>query len=229
MFWLAAFTAAMTAFYMFRGLLMTFHGESRVPPDVEHHLHESGSKMTVPLMILAFFSVVIGYVGWPHALGGEEHFGEYLDPVFGRSVSLLAAENMRLAEHGFSHSALMGISVAAGLAGILIATWFYKIATHVPEQVAQRFQGLHKLLVRKYYVDEIYDYVFVNPLRRVSESFLWKIVDAKVIDGLYVNGSAGLALGAGGLLRRMQSGNLRSYATWILLGAVLWLGYVLWR
>ena len=229
MFWLAAFTAAMTAFYMFRGLLMTFHGESRVPPDVEHHLHESGSKMTVPLMILAFFSVVIGYVGWPHALGGEEHFGEYLDPVFGRSVSLLAAENMRLAEHGFSHSALMGISVAAGLAGILIATWFYKIATHVPAQVAQRFQGLHKLLVRKYYVDEIYDYVFVIPLRRVSESFLWKIVDAKVVDGLYVNGSAGLALGAGGLLRRMQSGNLRSYATWILLGAVLWLGYVLWR
>jgi NADH-quinone oxidoreductase subunit L len=88
---------------------------------------------------------------------------------------------------------------------------------------------LHDLLVRKYYVDEIYDWILVNPLRRVSESFLWKTVDAKVIDGLYVNGSAGLALNAGGLMRRMQSGNLRSYATWILLGAALWLGYFLWR
>jgi NADH-quinone oxidoreductase subunit L len=229
MFWLAAFTAAMTAFYMFRGLLLTFHGESRVPHDLEHHLHESSSKMTVPLMVLAFFSVVIGYIGWPRALGGEEHFGEYLDPVFGRSVALLAAENMRPVEHGLSHAALMGISVAAGLAGILLASWFYRLSAGIPDQIQTRFHGLYNLLTHKYYVDEIYDWVFVNPIKRVSESFLWKRVDAKVIDDLYVNGSAGLALSTGGLLRRIQSGNLRSYASWILLGAVLWLAYFLWR
>jgi NADH-quinone oxidoreductase subunit L len=228
-FWLAAFTAAMTAFYMFRGLLMTFHGASRVAPDAERHLHESSAKMTLPLVILAFFSVVMGYVGWPEALGGGERFNAYLDPVFGRSVALLAAENMRLAEHGLSHLALMGISVAAGLAGILAATWFYKLATQVPELVAQRFQGLHDLLVHKYYVDEFYDWILVNPLRRLSESFLWKIVDAQSIDGIFVNGSASVTLKAGSILRRMQSGNLRSYATWILLGAVIWLGYILWR
>ena len=229
MFWLATFTAAMTAFYMFRGLLMTFHGTSRVSPDAEHHVHESSPKMTVPLVILAFFSVVIGYIGWPSALGGEERFGRYLDPVFGRSVALLAAENMRLAEHGLSHLALMGVSVVFGTVGILIALWFYARSPELPEGIAQRFAGLYQLLVHKYYVDEIYEWTFVSPIRRLSESLLWKQIDARVIDGLLVNGSGDLALYAGGLLRRIQSGNLRSYATWVLLGAVVWLGYLLWR
>ena len=229
MFWLAAFTAAMTAFYMFRGLLLTFHGSSRVSSDAEHHLHESSYKMTVPLVILAFFSVVIGYVGWPAALGGEERFGEYLDPVFGRSVALLAAENMHAAEHGLSHLALMGVSVAFGTAGILIALWFYARSPEIPEGIAGRFKGLYQLLVHKYYVDEIYDWILVSPIRRLSEFLLWKKIDSSVIDGLFVNGSGGLALHAGGLLRRIQSGNLRSYATWILLGAVVWLGYILWH
>jgi NADH-quinone oxidoreductase subunit L len=85
------------------------------------------------------------------------------------------------------------------------------------------------LLVNKYYVDEVYDWLIVRPLRRGSEVFLWRIVDAAAIDGLLVNGSARATAGAGNLLRRMQSGNLRSYATWVLLGAVLWLGYILLR
>jgi NADH-quinone oxidoreductase subunit L len=229
MFWLAAFTAAMTAFYMFRGLLLTFHGASRVPHDLEHHLHESSSKMTSPLMVLAFFSVVIGYVGWPHALGGEEHFGQYLNPVFGRSVKLLAAENMHAVEHGLSHVGLIGISVAASLAGIWLAVWLYQLAPEIPGQIQGRFRGLYDLLIHKYYVDEIYDWTIVHPLKRLSEAFLWKKVDASVVDGWYVNGSAAVTLGAGGILRRIQSGNLRSYATWILLGAAIWLGYVLWK
>ncbi len=227
-FWLAAFTAAMTAFYMFRGLLLTFHGASRVAPDVEHHVHESSSSMTIPLAVLAFFSVVIGYVGWPAALGGSERFGQYLDPVFGRSMALLAAENMRPEEHGLSHGALMGISIAAAATGIFIALWLYLRATHLPAILAQRFTGLHQLLVRKYYVDEFYDWLFVNPLSKISDSFFWRTMDAKAIDDVMVNGSARLTLDTGGLLRRIQSGNLRSYASWVLLGAVAWLGYVLW-
>ncbi|MBI4165224.1 MAG: NADH-quinone oxidoreductase subunit L [Acidobacteria bacterium] len=229
MFWLAALTAAMTAFYMFRGLLMTFHGPPRVTPEAEHHLHESSSKMTLPLVILAFFSVVTGYVGWPATLGGGERFNAYLDPVFGHSVALLTAENMRVTDHRLSHLALMGLSIAAATAGILVAIWFYLRSTQVPGLLASRFDGLYQLLVRKYYVDEFYDWILVHPLRRLSESFLWKTVDAQSIDGIFVDGSAGLTFHAGRLLRRIQSGNLRSYATWILLGAVLWLGYILWH
>jgi NADH-quinone oxidoreductase subunit L len=228
-FWLATFTAGMTAFYMFRGLLLTFHGTSRVEPRVEQHVRESGSKMTLPLTALAFFSVTVGYLSWPKAWGGSERFDHYLDPVFARSMALLAASNLRPAEHGLSHLGLMGLSIAAAAIGILIALWFYVRATHIPSQLAQRFDGLYQLLVRKYYVDEFYDWLLVNPVRHVSEKFLWRSADAAAIDGMMVNGSADATLSLGGVLRRMQSGNLRSYATWILLGAVLGLGYVLWR
>ncbi len=226
-FWLAMFTAGLTAFYMFRGLFMTFHGSSRVEPALEHHVHESSSKMTRPLILLAFFSVVAGYVSWPKAWGGSEQFDHYLEPVFGRSMALLAAENLRPAEHGLSHAGLMGLSIAAAATGILVASWFYLRSTHIPRQIAERFDGLYQILVRKYYVDEVYDWLFVNPIKRLSESFFWRAADAAAIDGVMVNGSAGATLGVGGLLRRIQSGNLRSYATWVLFGAVLWLGYVL--
>ena len=228
-FWLLAFTAGMTAFYMFRGLVMTFHGKSRVPPDLEAHVHESNATMTRPLVVLAFFSVLAGYLSWPKAFGGSEWFDQYLEPVFGRSMELLSAANMHPAERGFSHLGSMELSVGAAGAGIVIAIWFYLRTTEIPSQFAARFDGIYRMLVRKYYVDELYDWLIVNPLKRISEAFLWRSTDAAAIDGIMVNGSAHTALGIGGVLRRMQSGNLRSYATWVLLGAVLWLGYVLMR
>jgi NADH-quinone oxidoreductase subunit L len=228
-FWLAVFTAAMTAFYMFRGLLLTFHGSSRVEPHVASHVHESSSKMTRPLIVLAFFSVAAGYLSWPRAWGGAERFDEYLEPVFGRSTALLAAENLRPAEHGLSHLGIMGVSVAAALMGIGIALWFYLKSTEIPRQLAARFEGIYQLLVRKYYVDEAYDWLLVNPIKYLSEKVLWRATDAAAIDGVMVDGTAEATLGIGGVLRRIQSGNLRSYATWVLLGAVLWLGYVLFH
>jgi NADH-quinone oxidoreductase subunit L len=228
-FWLATFTAGLTAFYMFRGLLLTFHGVSRVAPDAEHHVRESSSKMTLPLIVLAFFSVVAGYVNWPRVWGGAERFDQYLDPVFGRSMALLTAANLRPVEHGLNHASLMVVSVAAATIGILIALWFYVRATNIPRQVAERFAALYELLIRKYYVDEFYDWLFVKPVKRVSDAILWRTADLAAIDGMMVDGSADATLGMGGMLRRMQSGNLRSYATWILLGVVVGLGYVLTR
>jgi len=228
-FWLAVTTAGLTAFYMFRGLFMTFHGPSRVDPAVDRHVHESGAKMTRPLIVLAFFSVVAGYLSWPQAWGGAQRFDHYLDPVFGRSMALLTAENLRPVAHGWGHWALMGLSLTAAATGILMACWFYLRTPEIPGQIAARFDGLYQLLVRKYYVDEIYDWLFVNPIKRLSDAFLWRAADTSAIDGVMVDGSANATLGVGRVLRRMQSGNLRSYATWVLLGAVLWLGYALWR
>jgi NADH-quinone oxidoreductase subunit L len=227
LYWLGTLTAGLTAFYMFRALFLTFHGSSRMAPDVEHHAHESGAKMTRPLIALAFFSAVAGYLSWPKAWGGGEGFDAYLEPVFARSEALLHAETLRPATHGLSQLGLMGVSTLFGLAGILVAWWFYLRSPEQPRRLAARFDGLYQLLVRKYYVDEFYGWLIVRPIMKASEKFFWQAADAGAIDGVMVQGSADVTAGAGGILRRIQSGNLRSYAAWVLLGAVLWLGYVL--
>ncbi len=223
-YWLATLTAGMTAFYMFRGLFMTFWGKSRVEEQVAHHVHESSSKMTIPLIVLAVFSVIAGYIGWPHPLEGLSHF---LEPVFGKSDELLRAASPGEAAAALSETALMGFSLAAATIGILLAWWLYVKSPETPERIAAALRPLYQLLVRKYYVDEIYNAVFAEPVRVGSERILWHDVDEGAIDGFLVNGSAGETMTVGGVLRRIQSGNLRSYAAWVLLGAVVWLGYVL--
>ena len=226
LYWLGTLTAGLTAFYMFRALIMTFHGSSRLTPEVERHVHESSGKMTVPLVVLAFFSVVAGYVSWPKAWAGDEQFDRYLAPVFGRSQQVLTLEAAHRAE-GLSSGMLLTFSIVAAGLGILVAFWFYLKSTQIPERLAQSFSAPYRLLVRKYYVDEIYDWLIVHPLRGGSDKFLWRVMDAGAIDGVGVNGTAQATMGVGSILRRIQSGNLRSYAAWVLLGAVAWLAFVL--
>jgi NADH-quinone oxidoreductase subunit L len=226
LYWLGTLTAGLTALYMFRALFMTFHGESRLTPELEHHAHESSSKMTVPLMALAFFSVVAGYVSWPKAWAGSEQFDRYLAPVFGRSEQVLTLEAAHHAE-GLAPGALLTFSIVAAGLGILLAVWFYLKSTQIPAQLAERFSGLYHVMVRKYYVDEFYDWLIVHPLREGSDKFLWRVMDAGAIDGVGVNGTAHATQSLGDVLRRIQSGNVRSYAAWVLLGAVIWLAYLL--
>ncbi|HEV2176726.1 MAG TPA: NADH-quinone oxidoreductase subunit L [Terriglobia bacterium] len=228
LYWLGTVTAGLTAFYMFRALFMTFHGESRVPPELEHHVHESGTKMTGPLIVLAIFSILAGYLSWPKPLGGTETFDRYLAPVFGQSEAWLRTAGGH-PEGAFSGGVLMLISLAAALLGIGLAYWFYLASPEIPERIAESFRGVYRTLVNKYYVDEFYNWLVVRPLRVGSETLLWKDVDAGLIDGGLVEGTAAATAGAGNILRRMQSGNLRSYAAWVLVGAVVWLGYVLLR
>ncbi len=185
--------------------------------------------MTAPLIVLAFFSIVAGYVSWPKPLGGSEAFDRYLAPVFESSEGLWRASATAQVEHGLSTGVLMLFSLAAAGLGILVAWQFYLKSTEWPERLAERFSSLYRVLVRKYYVDEFYDWLVVRPVRAGSEKVLWHAMDAGLIDGGLVNGTARATAGAGGILRRMQSGNLRSYAAWVLLGAVLWLGYIFFR
>ena len=226
LFWLGTFTAGLTAFYMFRGLYMTFWGKSRVEPETEHHLHESSYKMTIPLMVLAFFSVVAGWVSWPKVWHGSEAFDRYLDPVFSPATEALRHVP---SEHlgDLSPAALMGFSILAALIGIGIASWWYLKSTDIPDQLAERFADLYRILIHKYYVDEFYNWLIVRPVRIVSEKFLWPVVDAGAIDNILVNGTGETTASVGNVLRRIQSGNITSYATWVLLGAVLWLLYIL--
>jgi NADH-quinone oxidoreductase subunit L len=227
LYWLGTVTAGMTAFYMFRGLFMTFHGKSRVPEEIAHHVHESSAKMTGPLVVLAILSVFGGYVSIPEALGGGEGFIHYLDPVFASSEHLLRATSARPAAEGMSSVALMGLSLLAAAVGIAFAWWFYLRSLETPKRLAERLKGPYRLLINKYYVDEFYNWLIVRPLRFTSEQILWRRTDAGAIDGTLVEGSGETTLKLGSVARRIYSGQLRSYATWVLLGAVLWLGYVL--
>lgn len=216
---IALATAGLTAFYMFRMIFLTFYGHSRVAPEVMNHIHESPKVMTVPLMILAVLSIAGGYIGIPHVFNQIEHF---LDPVFARHRAPEAHADGSLS----LELMLMALSVAVALAGIFLARRMYLQKPALAERVSERFRALYKLLSRKYYVDEIYDALFVRPIHRFSESFLWKVFDVKGIDG-FVNFVPKIFDSAAGVLRRWQTGIVQNYAVSIMLGLILVLGYLL--
>ncbi len=218
---IAAVAAFLTAFYMFRLVFMTFHGKSRVDHEVEHHIQESPNVMTMPLVMLAFLAAIGGFVGLP-AVMGTNIMHEFLGPVF------VSHESHAGAAH---HTAelewiLMGISLAIAISGILLARNLYIISTDIPERLASRYRAIHKLIFNKYYIDELYDAAFVNPIKNISASFLWKIFDVKIIDGI-VNDTADFFKEFGQLLRRYQTGLVRNYAFSMLFGGLVIIGYYL--
>jgi NADH-quinone oxidoreductase subunit L len=215
-------TALLTAAYMFRLVFMTFHGPSRSASAThgghgDHsHLHDAPPAMAAALIVLAIGSVTAGWLG----LGGR--FEHFLEPAFG-SVRVQPE-----VVEGSTETALMIVSVVVALAGIGIASYFWLKNRAAADRMAQSMSGLHRLLSNKYYVDEIYDAAVVQPVQIVSEDGLWKGVDVGVIDRA-VNGVGGLVRGSSEVLRLFQSGSVRMYATSLFLGAVVILGYFLWR
>jgi len=239
--WLvAAVAAGMTAFYMFRALFMTFFGESRVDEHVAHHIHESPKIMTVPLMILAVLSIIGGYIGIPHVLGGANHIHEFLAPVLGGGVEPAKAHagitllSQAWASGGESggHSAsleifMMAVSVVIALIGISIAYIFYVKNPALPKLLAEKQKGLYKLVFNKYYVDELYEILFINSLKQLGIG-LWRGFDEFVIDGT-VNGIAYLIGWISGVMRRMQTGLVQNYAFSMIIGGVILVGYYMVR
>src|SRR5271157_2956663 len=210
-------TALMTAFYMFRLMYLTFWSPSRVTShEVEHHIHESPNSMTVPLVILAFFSITAGWLGWPASLGGSNHFGKFLEPVFANATESNAPP---AGESGPSliEYALMGLSVAAAGVGLLMASRYYGNAgKNYVEPIAAAAPPVYDVLLDKYYVDEGYDYVFtgrrkVGDIRLgamgLGEASSW--FDANVVDGA-VNGA--------GWITRLTATISKWWDTWIIDG-----------
>jgi NADH-quinone oxidoreductase subunit L len=159
-------TALMTAFYMFRLIYLTFWSPSRITShEVEHHIHESPKSMTVPLMILAFFSITAGYLGVSPSLAGSNHFEKFLEPVFANGMQ---GENLPAheQEEGSSHTmewGLMVLSVAAAGTGWFFASRAYGNANKgFTEPIAAAAPPVYNTLLNKYYVDEGYDYVFTG-------------------------------------------------------------------
>ena len=193
-------TALMTAFYMFRLVFLTFFGQSRMSHEVEHHVHESPVSMTMPLVVLAFFSLTAGWLGWPGSLGGSNHFEKFLEPVFAREGAIVeSAETAKPAgeqKGGGIEYGLMGLSLAAAAVGFGLALRSYSNAgKDYPEPIAVAAPPLYDILYNKYYVDEGYDYLFTGR-RKLGEMRLGAMglgeasswFDAHIIDGT-VNGA----------------------------------------
>jgi NADH-quinone oxidoreductase subunit L len=247
--WIVGFiTAGLTAFYMSRLFFLTFYGHCRADEHVEKHIHESPRAMTVPLMILAGLSIIGGWIGWPAALGGENRFERFLDPIL--TGVLTETGTVRIVHHALAKEiSLMAASLGIAAAGIFLAYRFYCSKRFAPELLAAKFPRLYRLLVNKYYVDEIYDALFVNRTKDLGTAL--GQFDAKVIDGVGVDGTGWLArfgstlsmwwdkwiidglLNFGAKLtqllsfpiRFLQTGTFSSYALFILLGLAILLAY----
>jgi NADH-quinone oxidoreductase subunit L len=230
-YWLGLIGAGLTSFYMFRLIFLTFFGKPRYD---EHkvHVHESPWSMTVPLIFLAILSTVGGWVAAPHLVGGTDYFEKFLHPVFaaysvnpgieqGASLAGAAGAAGEIASSPMLElfHALTGWPVIIALLGLAIAWWFYIKSPDTPKKLAQSLRGPYTLVLHKYFIDELYNAVFVAPLLWISTNVLWHVVDEGAIDGT-VNGVARGLRESGSQLREIQSGNARSYATWVVIGAV---------
>jgi NADH-quinone oxidoreductase subunit L len=217
-------TAGLTAFYMFRLIFLAFCGKSRRSKDADHHLHESPSSMTGPLIILGILSIAGGFIGLPVWLHiGSNKFFQFLEPSLESAYHPEIHESTSLVELGFA-----GISILAAIIGIYTA---YKLYIRRPNEANEsairlpRFPWIHNLLLRKYYIDELYDFLFVKPAVWISTELLWKRLDVRVIDNT-VNEAGRMIQDSGSVLKNVQNGLIRSYATWILLGTVALLLYL---
>jgi NADH-quinone oxidoreductase subunit L len=202
--------ATMTAFYMTRLLVLTFHGEFRGDHHKWEHAHESPVSMTSALCVLALLSIVGGYVGVPAVLGGGNHFGHYLAPVVGHH------------ELHLSHSTelvLMAISIGAAVLGMGTAWFIYGRSPRADEAFAARAAGVHGLLSNAYYVDRTYDRTIVAGTVRSGEA-LWKRVDVAIIDGA-ANALAATVRAFGGSWRAWAGGNVQGYALSFFVGVVV--------
>jgi NADH-quinone oxidoreductase subunit L len=225
--WLAALCAAgLTAFYMFRLFFITFSGSCRAEEKVRHHLHESPQIMTVPLIVLAVLSVIGGFAGIPEALGGGNHFGQWLAPVLGNENGTFpVVESGSHYSFALEHF-LAFLAVVVALGGIFTAWTFYVKKPGKAESLARRMPILYQLLSDKYYVDEIYNIFIVQPFKLISTYLLWKLIDVGMIDGV-VNLTGRAVRGLGRVTARLETGYTQVYAITFILGVILVLGALL--
>jgi NADH-quinone oxidoreductase subunit L len=254
---LGAIGAFLTAFYMARLVFLTFWGESRADEHTKKHIHESPGSMTVPLIVLAGLAIVGGWIGWPQALLGGNWFEHFLAPVFEGGAGHAAVGAAHALEGGLqaggAHAAeaaahggsieylLMAGSVLIAVCGIALAHLFYVRRPELPAILAARYQFTYRLLLNKYWVDELYAatvlrgtkglarflaafdlYVvdgIVNGAGTVTRAASWLsgAIDRWIVDGA-VNGVASIVRSTGSQARRLQSGVVQNYVLVVFVG-----------
>jgi NADH-quinone oxidoreductase subunit L len=216
LWFLGVITAGLTSFYMFRLIFMTFFGESRVDSEKEHHLHESPAAMTIPLIVLAILATVGGWVNLPDGLLWGNAFVRFLAPAVGAFKPIVEA----------SPASLSLVASIASALGIALAYLFYLRLPGIPMLLAWRLQDLYNLLLNKYYIDQLYNFIVTRPLFWVSSNVLNRAIDSFAIDG--AADGAGLAVQTSGqIARRAETGNVQHYAFVYLLGALGVVAYYL--
>ncbi|MBK8381920.1 MAG: NADH-quinone oxidoreductase subunit L [Ignavibacteria bacterium] len=213
-------TAAITAFYMFRLIALTFYGKPRY--DEKHvHPHESPSTMTLPLVILAFLSITGGLIGLPHFTGLPNLLEHWLEPVFKNAQSVLISIHPESEHSTAVELFLVVLSVAIASASVI-----YSFRKFSKQEKFEPESGIGKVLENKYYVDEAYDTLIVNPIQKTSSNFLWKIFDIKIIDGA-VNGIAKYISNISFDWRKLQTGVIQDYTTISVAGVIIIIVYLL--
>ena len=217
-YWCVLIGVFVTALYSFRMYFLVFHGTERMDEHAREHLHETPAVVTVPLIVLAFFSVTIGWWYVEPMLFGS-HFAE--------SIQVLPAHDvlgeMKAGYQGEASFFLHGFTAAPfGLAvsGVIVAYYLYLVRPELPAIIAGRLGWIHTLLVRKYGFDELYEILFAGGVRGTGGA-LWRVGDVALIDGLMVNGSARLVGWLSGVIRRVQTGYLYDYAFAMIIGLVV--------
>jgi NADH-quinone oxidoreductase subunit L len=234
---MALAAAMITAVYMTRLMIMTFHGQNRTGEKEAKHLHEAPWVMWVPLSILAVLSIFGGWINVPHDiqesfLGGfgllpmSEWLHEWLHPIAGVATEIQATNAGDFAHHSpFGGGEILWavMSTLAALVVVLVSARIVRGTKYVPASEAAEDTGFKRVLFRKYYVDEIYDSVFIQPLLRASR-FAWKVIDQGIVDGI-VNGLGHLARAMGWIGSLFQTGTVNTYALFLAIGVLV----ILWQ
>jgi NADH-quinone oxidoreductase subunit L len=210
--------AFLTAFYSWRLLILTFHGRPRADAHSMAHVHESPAVMLIPLLLLSVGAITTGFAFAPYFIGDDQA------AFWNGAVFNLPAKHMMEALH-HAPDWVPTLAKINAVAGIGLAVALYGFAPHVPARIAARLPGLYRFLLNKWYFDELYDRIFVQPARRIALQ-LWQVGDARIIDGL-PNGAAAMAAGAARGAVKLQTGRVASYAFAMIIGLVAFVSILL--
>ena len=212
-FGVLAVSTIMTAFYMLRLFFLTFFGNFRGTHDQEHHLHESPKSMTIPLMVLAILSTVGGFLGLPEVFSEKHLFGNFLQPILTMPSMFYNAELSHTFEIG-----LMATSTIILIIVFVITSRLYTSEKGVPAKNESSLSPFARASYNKFYVDEIYDAIIVNPLKKISELF-YKVFDIRIIDGIVNSVNKGVT-GSSRTLRFIQTGSVGFYIFAMVFGII---------
>jgi len=211
-FWMGIAAAVMTAFYSWRLLFLTFHGQPRADEKTMAHVHESPKSMTIPLLVLAIGAMFSGYLGYDYFVGDKM-------AAFWGNALFVAPTNTALADAHHVPTWVKILPIVVGAIGIAVAFYMYIVRTDLPAQIAARFNRLYLFLYNKWYFDELYDALFVRPAKSLGHA-LWRDGDGTLIDGLGPDGVAAVARNLAERASRLQSGYVYHYAFAMLIGVV---------
>jgi len=214
-------TTGITAFYIFRAVGMIFFGDTKIPVNTFKKIHESATSMMAPILVLTFLTVIGGFVGIPYALGGSNIIWDWLSTIIAYEIGTPIDETIPAAE-----TIVMIITLLWSLHFSILGWVIYSQRREWPLHIAHKLGFIYKIVRNQYYIDKIYDYLFVKPVYWISKKILWRSVDEMYIDGMLVNGSARMVGFWANIISIAQTGQIQQYLLYFIIGVVVIVGYL---